>query len=326
MFQKFGVFMVVTGFVGCAFAADIPQVVTSEMFTDSGERTVEYADQEPVQQYQEYYDDSYVTQDVPVWPLAGSEADVEIACADEVSCGVGTDYVFDSKPVNNVSSRFMTTGKDKKIVTKVGAGLVIENNINTTGNGWSGGPNISNGMMVPAGFDYECANNAEMPLMRREMIEDDGGAVLAMSRSSRKNCNAYADSYAMFAKRAGFKPESNSVSSVDGGDVANAGDKIAVNEYIDEENDGSIQDQVRSWVVVSGQTLREVLQSWCDKSGWDLVWTTAREYPIEASAVFKGRFMDVASALVRNFERATPIPYAKFYKGNRVVVVSTAEE
>ena len=68
------------------------------------------------------------------------------------------------------------------------------------------------------------------------------------------------------------------------------------------------------------------MQSWCDKSGWDLVWTTAREYPIEASAVFKGRFMDVASALVRNFERATPIPYAKFYKGNRVVVVSTAEE
>ena len=78
--------------------------------------------------------------------------------------------------------------------------------------------------------------------------------------------------------------------------------------------------------MASGQTLREVLQSWCDKEGWDLVWTTAREYPIEASAVFKGRFVDVASALVRNFERATPIPYAKFYKGNRVIVVSTSEE
>ena len=68
------------------------------------------------------------------------------------------------------------------------------------------------------------------------------------------------------------------------------------------------------------------LQSWCDKEGWDLVWTSSREYPIEASAVFKGRFIDVASALIRNFERATPIPYAKFYKGNRVVVVSTNEE
>ena len=83
------------------------------------------------------------------------------------------------------------------------------------------------------------------------------------------------------------------------------------------------KDVVTSWVVASGQTLREVLQSWCDKEGWDLVWTTSREYPIEASAIFKGRFVDVASALVRNFGRATPIPYAKFYKGNRVLVIST---
>ena len=94
----------------------------------------------------------------------------------------------------------------------------------------------------------------------------------------------------------------------------------------DAEAPAVVSDQVRSWVVASGQTLREVLQSWCNKEGWDLVWTTTREYPIEASAVFKGRFVDVASAVVRNFGRATPIPYAKFYKGNRVLVVYTSEE
>ena len=199
---------------------------------------------------------------------------------------------------------------------------MIENNINTVGTGWSGGPNISSGILIPEGFDYECADNAEMPLLRREMMEDDGGTVLAMSRSPRKTCGASSDSYAVFAERAGFKPEKtcNTVKESDGRE-------IAVNEYVEEENVSEpVQDQVRSWVVTDGQTLREVLQSWCDKAGWDLVWTTAREYPIEASAVFKGRFMDVASALVRNFERATPIPYAKFYKGNRVVVVSTVEE
>ena len=38
------------------------------------------------------------------------------------------------------------------------------------------------------------------------------------------------------------------------------------------------------------------------------------------------RFVDVASALVRNFGRATPVPYAKFYKGNLVLVISTNEE
>ena len=102
--------------------------------------------------------------------------------------------------------------------------------------------------------------------------------------------------------------------------------EIAVDISADAEPAVTLTDQVRSWVVASGQTLRGVLQDWCDKEGWDLVWATSREYPIQASAVFKGRFVDVASALVRNFARATPIPYAKFYKGNRVLVVSTTEE
>ena len=100
--------------------------------------------------------------------------------------------------------------------------------------------------------------------------------------------------------------------------------EIGVNS--DAEAPKSQPDAVRSWVVANGQTLREVLQNWCDKEGWDLVWATSREYPIEASAVFKGRFTDVASALVRNFGRATPVPYAKFYKGNLVLVISTNED
>ena len=290
MYQKISVFALIAGF-SCFALADLPQVVTSEVFGDSGQETVEYVEQD----YEDYVV-PVVDEDVPAWPLAGSDADVEIACG-----GTGC-------------------GNENKIVTKVGSGLVIENNINTVGTGWTGGPDISSGFMIPAGFDYECANNAEMPLMRREMMEDDGGAVLAMSRSPRKMCGGGSDSYAMFAERAGFAPEKTC--------AKNSGDngEIVVNEYVEEESSGAVQDQVRSWVVADGQTLREVLQSWCDKAGWDLVWTSAREYPIEASAVFKGRFVDVASALVRNFERATPIPYAKFYKGNRVVVVSTSEE
>ena len=281
-------------FAGVAFA-EMPQVVTSEVFDDSRQEVTEYVQEDYVQP---------VREEVPVWPLPGSEADVEIICDETTGCG-----------------------GEEKIVNRVGSGLIIENNINTVGTGWSGGPNISNNYMIPEGFDYECANGAEMPLMRREMMEDDGGSVLAVSRSSRKNCGASsADSYAVFAQRAGFAPEKtcNAVAVAEGNATAVA--EISVNGYVEEEINDPVQDQVRSWVVADGQTLREVLQSWCDKSGWDLVWATAREYPIEASAVFKGRFMDVASALVRNFERATPIPYANFYKGNRVVVISTAEE
>ena len=314
MFHKICAFVLVAGLSGVACVADdgIRQVITSEVFYDEAEEVQETAakHEEVIQADEQVYEEveceecaaeevveiKEVNPDVPVWPLAGSEADVELACAGQ-EC------------------------PENKIVTKLGSGLVIENNINTDASGWSGGPNIMNGQQIPAGFDYECANNAEMPLLRREMMEDDGGSVLAMSRSAHKNCKKRADSYAVFAERAGFKPESTAGNKSSGDEK-----EIGVNEYVDEEAPAEVQDQVRSWVVANGQTLREVLQSWCDKEGWDLVWTTSREYPIEASAVFKGRFVDVASALVRNFERATPIPYAKFYKGNRVLVISTSEE
>ena len=313
--------MIFAGLVGMAGAAEnIPQIVTSEVFSDSV--VEQYAEKgsgfaEPVYEEQsevveamyesdglELYAGSEDLQqhEAPVWPLVGSEADVEIACG-EAGCS-----------------------DNKKIVSRVGDDLVIENNIITDGAGWTGGPNISNGIQIPVGFDYECANNAEMPLMRREMMEDDGGSVLAMSRSGHKVCNKSADSYAVFAQRAGFAAETTCNKAGKSDFATKPETEVAVNEYVDEEAPAKVQDQVRSWVVANGQTLRQVLQSWCDKEGWDLVWTTSREYPIEASAVFKGRFVDVASALVRNFERATPVPYAKFYKGNRVLVISTTEE
>lgn len=298
MFHKICVFMVLAGLVGVAGAAEkIPQIITSEVFYDTNVAEEKSFANEPVYNPDEFKETQIVQHGVPVWPLSGSDADVEIACGES---GCAKDAT--------------------KVVSKVGSGLKIENNIITNGTGWTGGPNISNGSQIPAGFDYECANNAEMPLMRREMLEDDGGSVLTMSRSAHKNCNKSADSYAVFAQKAGFTAEKacNKAEKAEG--------EVAVNEYVDEEAPSQIQDQVRSWVVTNGQTLRQVLQSWCDKEGWDLVWTTSREYPIEASAVFKGRFVDVASALVRNFERATPIPYAKFYKGNRVLVISTTEE
>ena len=311
MFYKFCAFVVIAGF-SCfsGFADALPQVVTSEVFydyeeedqgTNSGREDymVKQTRSEPI------YSSS---QQIPVWPVSGTDADFKIACKDQ-EC---------------------TDGGELKIVSKIGSNLVIENNINTSGTGWSGGPSIINERPIPTGFDYECINTAEMPLLQREMMEDDGGTVLAMSRSGRRICNKQPDSYLAFAERSGFsteqmaqQQETNSQSGSE--NVIQVNSDTGVNEYVDAEPAVTVKNEVRSWVVVSGQTLREVLESWCNKEGWDLVWATAREYPIEASAVFKGRFVDVSSALVRNFERATPIPYAKFYKGNRVLVITTVE-
>lgn len=309
MFRKVLIFAMFATAAGYCFAAQgLPQVVTSEVFYSEDRAVEQGGEYEDVTQteVQEYYQAPAV---VPAWPLAGSDADVEVACESGLCAK--------DKQSDNI-----------RIVSKIGADLVVENNFNmgTRGDfgGWSGGANMLHGTQIPVGFDDECNSGSEMPLLHREVLEDDGGNVLAVSRSSRKNCGGYADGYAAYAAKMGFVPTSGDGSSDASGD--GTGTEIAVDTSADAEAPVTLQDQVRSWVVANGQTLREVLQTWCDKEGWDLVWTTPREYPIEASAVFKGRFVDVASALVRNFGRATPVPYAKFYKGNRVLVISTNEE
>ena len=149
MFQKICVFALVAGVSSACFADPyIPQVVTSEVFGDTVQTVSEQTyEPEPVEVYQEPYmeyedyTEVAVNQDVPAWPLAGSDADVEIACGD-AGCG-------------NAST----------VVAKDGNGLVIQNNINTSGTGWTGGPNISNGIMVPAGYYNECTNREERHFM-----------------------------------------------------------------------------------------------------------------------------------------------------------------
>ena len=366
MFRKILIAAMLATAAGYCFAAiALEQVVTSEVFyKEDRDESENYAEQnndyyamqyqQPYQvQYQPVYQEPYQEQTyeyqqveyqpvmpmqpvvVPAWPI-GSEADTTVSCAEGVC-----------------SKRAQSD--NIKIVSKVGSDLVVENNFNMgvrgarDGSGWSGGADMLHGMPIPTGFDSECVNGAEMPLLQREVLEDDGGNVLAVSRSGRKKCVRYADGYDAYLARNGLVETTVNGGVVTGGGVitvdsdgvvhvvnditpgqdtmiVSGNSEISVDLSADAEPSVALQDQVRSWVVANGQTLREVLQSWCDKEGWDLVWTTSREYPIEASAVFKGRFVDVASAVVRNFGRAIPVPYAKFYKGNRVLVISTTED
>ena len=75
-----------------------------------------------------------------------------------------------------------------------------------------------------------------------------------------------------------------------------------------------------------GQNLKALLTKWSEESGWRLVWNTNRNYVLNAGAMFRGRFADVSSALIRAFARARPAPVATFYKGNRVLVIQTMED
>ena len=80
------------------------------------------------------------------------------------------------------------------------------------------------------------------------------------------------------------------------------------------------------WLAEEGQSLRDLLNQWSEEAGWRLIWKTNRNYILNAGAMFRGSFADVASALVRAFARARPAPVATFYKGNRVLVIETLED
>lgn len=161
--------------------------------------------------------------------------------------------------------------------------------------GWTGGPSYT----PPAGNPPVVEgiippNDSHMPLANKELVVDDGVRVLSASMPP---------GYPMLVEY------------------------VETKEIVQETEENKIaQDSVRDWVAKEGMTLREVLQQWSDIEGWELVWNTKREYPLKASAIFRGRFKDVSSAIIRNFARATPQPLAKFFLGNRVLVIKTLEE
>ena len=88
----------------------------------------------------------------------------------------------------------------------------------------------------------------------------------------------------------------------------------------------SPEDPVEDWLAEEGKSLKGLLSEWSEKSGWRLVWKSNRNYTLTAGAMFRGRFADVSSALIRAFARAKPAPIGTFYKGNRVLVVETLED
>ncbi len=84
-------------------------------------------------------------------------------------------------------------------------------------------------------------------------------------------------------------------------------------------------EDVQDWDAPAGESLRSLLMQWGDQSGWTVIWKLDRDYTLEAGVVFRGTFVEAASAFIRSFARATPAPIGTFYKGNRVLVMNTQE-
>lgn len=110
-------------------------------------------------------------------------------------------------------------------------------------------------------------------------------------------------------------------------EVASYEEEIIVDDSsADTKAQDTLEDPVEDWLAEEGMTLKELLTQWSDRSGWRLVWNTNRNYTLTAGAMFRARFADASSALIRAFARARPAPIATFYKGNRVLVVETMED
>ena len=96
-------------------------------------------------------------------------------------------------------------------------------------------------------------------------------------------------------------------------------DDVITSEFTEESFD------IADYVDDENIEFRELLTKWSAMSGWKLLWNTNRNYILNAGVMFKGKFADVSSALIRAFARARPAPIATYYKGNRVIVVETME-
>ncbi len=84
-------------------------------------------------------------------------------------------------------------------------------------------------------------------------------------------------------------------------------------------------EDVQDWNAPAGESLRSLLMKWGEQSGWTVIWKLDRDYTLEAGVVFRGTFIEAASAFIRSFARATPAPIGTFYKGNRVLLIDTQE-
>ncbi|MBN1783535.1 MAG: toxin co-regulated pilus biosynthesis Q family protein [Alphaproteobacteria bacterium] len=170
--------------------------------------------------------------------------------------------------------------------------------------GWTGGASYTPPGGIPVALEgKEAPAGTKMRLIHKDLMIDDGGQTVAASVPP-VDPNAYGYGLAALLSK-GISKERLSLKS---------------------ETTEHVPNVSRKWIAKEGQTLKEVLKDWALHEGWEVVWNTHRSYPLRAGAVFNGRFTDVSSALIRTFGRAAPPPYAKFYYGNKVLVLRTLED
>jgi len=77
------------------------------------------------------------------------------------------------------------------------------------------------------------------------------------------------------------------------------------------------------WVAKQGDTLRDSVTAWVNKSGWKaLVWDADYDYPIEAQLTFEGSFRDAIVGIFRSYETAQRPLFADVHEPQKLIVVT----
>lgn len=188
-----------------------------------------------------------------------------------------------------------------------------------------------------------CASSApELPVVPCDQVDSGGNFEPAQDDNAFVNYTQTTADYREYGERS---PRDQYITQAGSGNNVSAAIPPRIeDEYVDYEeeiydsegsdigasggdiNGYNAEDPVDDWLAEEGKTLKGLLTDWSEQAGWRLVWKSNRNYTLTAGAMFRGRFADVSSALIRAFARAQPAPIATFYKGNRVLVVETMED
>lgn len=80
---------------------------------------------------------------------------------------------------------------------------------------------------------------------------------------------------------------------------------------------------VQAWAIMPADgTLRNALQSWAEKAGWQLHWEASVDVPITVSATFHGDFREAVKRLFSALSASDVALNALLYTGNNVLRVT----
>lgn len=74
----------------------------------------------------------------------------------------------------------------------------------------------------------------------------------------------------------------------------------------------------RVWTAARGASLRRILEGWCARAHVEFNWLAEYDYPLQASATFRGTFEDAVRSLLIGFENAQPQPVASLHANPRL--------